>query len=161
LGACTGPGYTVTGSIFQATEPWNTPVDSDPVDPQSATIIGWLNNAGGWGNGNKFQIDTGITLLCADATTPMQSFTEGPGMTDPTCGGDDCDVGHTKFPVPAGGAVEGESGYACNSGGDCHMLVVDVSRNWLWEMYGAFSPADASNFYSVGGATIWDLNHAY
>ncbi len=158
---CSGPGYTVTGSIFKVSEPWNTAVDQDPVDPQSSTIIGWLAGAGGWGNGNVLQIDTSITVLCADASTPMKPFTGGPGVTDPSFCGPDCDVGHTTFPVPNGGAIEGESGYACNSGGDCHMLVVDVSHNWLWEMYGAFNPADPANFYSVGGATIWDLNHAY
>jgi hypothetical protein len=151
----------VTGSIFQATEPWNTAVDQDAVDAQSATIIGWLAAAGGWGNGNVFQIDTSISVLCADATTPMKSFTGGPGVTDPMFCGPDCDVGHTMFPVPAGGAVEGETGYACNGGGDCHFLVVDLSRSWLWEMYGGYNPPDPNNFYSVGGSIIWDLKHAY
>jgi hypothetical protein len=75
--------------------------------------------------------------------------------------GPDCDVGHTTFPVPPNGAIEGETGYACNGGGDCHMLVVDVSRNWLWEMYGAYSPPSPTAFNSVGGPIIWDLTHAY
>jgi hypothetical protein len=158
---CSGPGYTVTGSIFQATEPWNTAVDGDPIASQSGTIINWVSTNGGWGHGNVFQIDTSITVLCADSTTPMMQFTGGPGVTDPKFCGDDCDSGHTTFPVPSGGAIEGETGYACNGGGDCHMLVVDVSRNWLWEMYGAFNPPDPSNFYSGGGAIIWDLTHAY
>ncbi len=158
---CTGPGYHAKGSLFQASEPWNTPADQAAVDPQSATILDWLASAGGWGNGNQFQIDTSMNVLCADATTPMKGFTGGPGVTDPTFCGLDCDSSHTTFPVPPNGAIEGETGYSCTTGGDCHMLVVDLSRNWLWEMYGAFNPADASNFYSVGGATIWDLTHAY
>ena len=159
---CSGPGYTGTGSLFKTSEPWNTAVDKDAVDPQSGTIINWLATAGGWGNGNVFQIDTSITVLCADATTPMVPFTNGPNMTDPTFCAPDCDDKHTTFPVPTGGAIEGESGYACKSGGDCHMLVVDLARNLLWEMYSAFNPPpDPTNFYSVGGATIWDLTHAY
>jgi hypothetical protein len=158
---CSGPGYIASGQLFQANEPWNTPVDQDPVDPQSDTITGWLSSAGGWGNNNQFQIDLGIHVLCADASTPMKGFTGGPGVTDPNFCGPDCDVGHTTFPVPPGGAVEGNTGYACDDGGDCHLLVVDLSRNWLWEMYGGFSPPDPSNFYSVGGAFIWDLTHAY
>jgi serine/threonine-protein kinase len=131
------------------------------VSPQSATIISWLDNAGGWGNGNVFQIDTSITVLCADASTPMRAFTGGPGVMDPKFCAPDCDYAHTMYPVPAGGAIEGESGYACMGGGDCHMLVVDVSHNWLWEMYGAFNPPDANNFYSVGGTILWDLTKAY
>ncbi len=158
---CTGPGYITTGSIFQVSEPWNTPVDQAPVDPQSATILDWLSSAGGWGNNNQFQIDTSITVLCADASTPMRAFSGGAGNTDPMFCGLDCDSGHTTFPVPMGGAIEGLPTYACTTGGDCHLLVVDLSRNWLWEMYGAFSPADPKNFYSVGGAIIWDLTHAY
>jgi hypothetical protein len=152
-GLCGGPGYTLTGSIFSAAEPWNTAVDSAAVDPASATIIGWLAANGGWGAGNELQIDLSLNLLCADATTPMMAW------SSPGCG-PDCDASHTTFPVPAGGAVEGETGYACNSGGDCHLLVVDEPRGLLWEMYGAFSPP-GSGFNSVGGPILWDLNHAY
>jgi hypothetical protein len=159
---CTGPGYIFNGgSLFQATEPWNTAVDQDPVSSQSATIIGWLASNGGWGNNNTFQIDLSMNVLCADASTPLKPFQNTATNNDPSFCGPDCDVGHTSFPVPPNGAVEGEAGYACNGGGDCHMLVVDLSRNWLWEMYGAYNPADPNNFYSVGGATIWDLGHAY
>ncbi len=158
--ASTGSGptncadFNVVGGIFQAAEPWNTPVDQDAVSPQSSTIIAWLAQAGGWGNGNKMQIDTTINILCADASTPMKTFT-----LDSSCD-PDCDS-VTTFPVPAGGAVEGESGYACNGGGDCHLLVVDKATNKLWEMYGGFNPASGSAFNSVGGAIIWDLTKAY
>ena len=32
----------------------------------------------------------------------------------------------SPMPVPAGGNVEGESGYACTSDGDCHLIVFDA-----------------------------------
>jgi serine/threonine-protein kinase len=115
-------------------------------------MINWLAANGGWGASNHLQIDISFNLLCGDASTPMMSYvTQGCAP--------DCDSGHTTFPVPMGGAIEGETGYACTSGGDCHLLVVDVSRKLLWEMFGAFSPP--GGFNSVGGPIIWDLTHAY
>ena len=145
----------MVGGIFQAAEPWNTAVDTVAKDPQSDAIIGWLVSAGGWGNGNVLQIDTSINIQCADATTPMKPFTLSQGSCSP-----DCDNVST-FPVPAGGAVEGETGYACNGGGDCHLLVVDKANNKLYEMWQAFYPAAAGQFNSGGGPMIWDLTKAY
>ncbi len=154
-GAATCAGFNAVGGIFQASEPWNTAVDQDPVSASSSTIINWLSSNGGWGNGNQMQIDFSINILCADATTPMDAFTLSQGSCSP-----DCDS-VTSFPVPPGGAVEGETGYACNGGGDCHLLVVDVATSQLFEMYGAFSPPSPTLFNSVGGAILWDLTKAY
>jgi serine/threonine-protein kinase len=151
----TSSGSAACGGLFQAAEPWNTPCDQDPVDPASSTIIGWLAGAGGWGNGNVLQIDTSINIQCADASTPMKPFTLSMGSCSP-----DCDNA-TTFPVPPGGAVEGETGYACNGGGDCHLLVVDHADDKLYEMYQAFDPPDPNVFNSGGGAIIWDLTKAY
>jgi hypothetical protein len=151
----TGGTSSSGGGIFMATEPWNTPVDQAAVDPESDTIINWLSSAGGWGNGNVLQIDTSINIQYADASTPMVPFVLSEGSCSPDC--DDV----TTFPVPAGGAVEGETGYACNGGGDCHLLVVDSANSKLYEMFEAFSPPDASVFNSGGGAMIWDLTKAY
>jgi serine/threonine-protein kinase len=122
---------------------------------QSATIIAGLAAAGGWGNGNKMQIDTSINILCADATTPMKTITLPGGACTPDC--DDV----PSFPVPTGGAVEGETGYACTMGGDCHLLVVDKATNKLWEMWQAFLPPDPNLFNSTSGAFVWDLTKAY
>jgi serine/threonine-protein kinase len=152
-GSCAG--FNVVGGIFKATEPWNTAVDQDPVSAQSSTIINWLASAGGWGNGNKLQIDFSINILCADATTPAKPFVLPGGACDP-----DCDNIST-FPVPPGGAVEGETGYACTGGGDCHLLVVDKATNKLWEMWQAFEPPDPNVFNSTSGAFVWDLTKAY
>jgi hypothetical protein len=159
--ADTGPskttcaGFNVVGGIFQASEPWNTAVDQDPVSSSSTTIIDWLSSNGGWGNGNKLQIDFSINILCADATTPLMPFTLAGGSCSP-----DCD-NVTTFPVPAGGAVEGETGYACNGGGDCHLLVVDRATQTLWEMYQGFDPPSATTFNTQTGAYTWDLTKAY
>jgi serine/threonine-protein kinase len=153
-GAATCAGFNVVGGVFQAAEPWNTPVDADPTDPQSTTVINALVASGGWGNGNKLQIDFSINILCADATTPLMPFVLSQGSCSPDC--DDV----STFPVPPGGAVEGETGYACNGGGDCHLLVVDEATNKLWEMWQAFDPPSTTTFNGTG-AFIWDLTKAY
>jgi serine/threonine-protein kinase len=62
------------------------------------------------------------------------------------------------FPVPTGGAVEGEPGYACTNGGDCHLLVVDPPGQTLYEMY----RANISGGVFMGGCVaVWDLTFAY
>jgi hypothetical protein len=151
----TSSGSAAGTGIFTAVEPWNTSVASDPVDPQSDAIINWLVSAGGWGNGDVLQIDTSINILYANASTPFMPFTLTQGSCSP-----DCDS-VTTFPVPPGGAVEGETGYACTGGGDCHMLVVDTSTNLLYEMWQAFDPPSPTLFNSTSGAFIWDLTKAY
>jgi serine/threonine-protein kinase len=97
------------------------------------------------------RIDFSITLQTATASTPLLDFTPTSDFYTP-----DCD--HVPFPVPAGGALEGEQGYACTKDGDCHLLVVYPPTHHLYEMWRAnFS---GSTFY--GGCTaVWDLTKSY
>jgi serine/threonine-protein kinase len=62
------------------------------------------------------------------------------------------------FPVPLGGAVEGEQGYSCTQGGDCHLIVVHPPTQKLYEMW----TADITNNDFTGGcAAVWDLSKSY
>jgi len=62
------------------------------------------------------------------------------------------------FPVPSGGALEGESGYTCTQDGDCHLLVVHPPTHKLYEMWRA--NISGGTFY--GGCTaVWDLAKSY
>jgi serine/threonine-protein kinase len=64
----------------------------------------------------------------------------------------DCDT--APVPAPEGGALEGESGYACESDGDCHLLVADQTSCRLYEMW----RADIRGTDFNGGClAIWDL----
>ena len=151
-GGATGSGGSAApGGLFEAPSPWTDPVSQAPADPQSDAIIQWLAAQGGWGTG-VMKIDFGIGVLTADASTPYVPF-------DPT--GDfyspDCD--HVPFPVPAGGAIEGEQGYACEGDGDCHLIVVDPLQKKLYEMWRAFAPPSAT-FYG-GCGVVWDLAEDY
>jgi len=122
------------------------------VDPASKTIIPWLAQQG-WGTG-EMRIDFSINIQYADASTKFKPYVPNGNFWSP-----DCDT-LSGFPVPAGGAVEGEQGYACTQGGDCHFLVVDKANNKLYEMYDAFDPPDPSTF-NGGCSVLWDLTKAY
>lgn len=149
----TGGTAPTGGGVFQAKEPWNTPVDQSPVDPASQSIIDWLDNNGGWGTG-QMRIDFSITVQYANASTPMVPFVKTGDFYDPDC--DDI----PSFPVPPGGAIEGESGYACQGDGDCHLIVVDQGAGKLYEMWRAFAPPNDAIF-NGGCAVVWDLKKAY
>jgi serine/threonine-protein kinase len=137
--------YFPPGSI------WTQDISHAPLDPQSSAIIAWLANAGGWGNNNKMHIDFSMRVLQADATTPNVRF-KGPGPSSV-----DSDQIST-FPLPAGGGLEGETGYQCPSGGDCHLIVVDRSHSKLYEAYQANY---ADNVLTAGFVAVWDLNRVY
>ncbi len=120
--------------------------------PESGKIIKALADAGGWGGGNKFQIDLSIEVLTADASTPFKSFTK----TDDWFGGGTCDF--VPVPMPVGGALEGEAGYACESDGDCHLLVIHPPTKRLYEMWRANL---VGNDFQGGCLAVWDLTKAY
>ncbi|HET6613185.1 MAG TPA: hypothetical protein VFG83_14405 [Kofleriaceae bacterium] len=149
-GADATPG-TPGSTLFPPTAPWYEDISGAAIDPNSDAAIAAIEAQGGWGNGDQMQIDFGLTVLYADAAAPMRTF-------DPT--GDfytpDCD--HVPVPVPAGGMLEGESGYACTGDGDCHLLVIDQSEHKLYEMWRANITGDT---FEGGCLAVWDLSRDY
>lgn len=146
-GSATAP----TGTLFTQPNAWTKDVSALPPSAESSAIIGWLaNQGGGWATGT-LKIDFSIEVLTSDASTPVQPFTPTDDFYDP-----DCD--HVPFPVPQGGALEGQPGYACVDDGDCHLIVVDPAASRLYEMWRA--NIDGSGF-SGGCAAVWDLTRAY
>jgi hypothetical protein len=140
----------VPGGLFEAPNAWNTSVATHPKSGASDAIIGALAAAGGWGSGTM-RIDFSIELLTGDSSTPFRTFTPTGDFFTP-----DCD--HVPFPVPPGGALEGESGYACTMDGDCHLLVVHPPTKTLYEMWRA--NIVGANF-NGGCAVVWDLTRSY
>jgi serine/threonine-protein kinase len=115
-------------------------------------MISWLEDAGGWGTG-KMRVDFGLRVLKANASTPRVPFRKGPEF-----GAADSDVIST-IPLPAGGGIEGQTGYQCLSeDNDCHLIVVDRSQGKLYEVYRA-NYADGA--VSGNGLAVWDLNRVY
>jgi hypothetical protein len=141
----------MAGGLFTAPNSWNTPVNDAPVSARSGSILAALDAAGGWGFG-RMQIDFSIKVLHADASTPVLAVAPASGCYTP-----DCDT-NMSVPLPAGGALEGEAGYACTGGGDCHLLVVDGPRKKLYELYqGNLS---GGILRALCGVT-WDLTRSY
>lgn len=168
IGAANALGTTITLSwfdtppaapiIYYRVSPapfWARDISTAPVDPQSSAIIATLAAAGGFGNG-RLQIDFSIDVLTADASVPFRSFTPTGDFYSP-----DCDL--APVPVPPGGAVEGETGYACTGGGDCHLLVVHQPTHRLYEMWRADITGGTYNggVFSGGCLAIWDLDRIY
>jgi serine/threonine-protein kinase len=131
---------------------WTEDVSHAPLDPQSSATIAWLAEAGGWGHG-RMQVDFGLRVLQADASTPQVPFHEGPGWM-----ATDSDKIST-IPLPAGGGMEAQKGYQCDiDQDDCHLIVVDRSHGKLYEAYQANYSGDA---VSANFVAVWNLNRVY
>jgi serine/threonine-protein kinase len=146
----TGPTTTLSGRLFEAANPWNTDVSTLPKSASSDSIMQALAAAGGWGTGT-LRIDFSIEVLEANASTPFRTFTPTGDFYSP-----DCD--HVPFPIPPGGALEGENGYECTSDGDCHLIVVHRPSKTLYEMWRANI---VGSTFRGGCAAVWDLTRAY
>jgi serine/threonine-protein kinase len=142
---------TGTSRYFPAGSWFLQDVSGLPKASNSAAIINALAAAGGWGNSNRMQIDFDLDVLDADGSTPKKSFVATDDWFSP-----DCDGG--KVPVPAGGNLEGETGYACTHDGDCHLIVHDPVGKKLYEMWRA--NVSGGTFYG-GCLAVWDETRAY
>jgi hypothetical protein len=66
-----------------------------------------------------------------------------------TAYGDESDPG--PMPIPANGPIEGGP----NSSGDRHVLVLDNSNCFLYELFSAYPNTNGS--WNAGSAAVWDL----
>lgn len=128
---------------------WYTDVSDAPTDPESAAIIGFLQREG-WGN-DRFQVDFSMEVLDAGAATERREFVPTSDFYSP-----DCD--HVPVPIPEGGALEGEEGYACAGNGDCHLLVAEWDEGRLYEMWRADLRKDQ---FRGGCLAVWDMGRVY
>jgi hypothetical protein len=126
--------------------------DASPA-ANSGQIIGALREAGGWGNSDRMRIDFGFAVMHSTPDTQMRTFV--PDTT--TFISPDCDM--MDVPVPIPGNVEGETGYACTNGGDCHLIVVDDASGQLFEMWKA--DIKSSLQFKGGCLAVWDTAEAY
>ena len=145
--AAAGVGPYFTTPMF-----FNTDVSGIAKAANSDSLIATLSSEGGWGNSNVMQIDYEIDVLAADNSTPMQTFTPTSDFYTP-----DCD--HVPVPVPAGGNVEGETGYACTGGGDCHLIVYQRDSKVLYEMWRA--DISSNGTFDGGCLAVWNGTKTY
>ena len=137
--------------LFPPGSVWTQDISHAPVDPQSATMINWLDSAGGWGFG-RMQIDFAMRVLYANANTPYVPFRKADGFM----AADSDSV--TEVPLPVGGGFEGHQGYECPDHGDCHLIVVDRAHGKLYETW---LSNFADNAVNAPFIAVWDLNRVY
>lgn len=145
------PAPSGTGPYFTTPMFFNRVVAGLPKSASSDSMIAALKSEGGWGNGNTMQIDYAIDVLAADNATPMRTFTTTSDFFAP-----DCD--HVAMPVPVGGNLEDESGYACTTGGDCHLIVYQKDSKTLYEMWRANI---AGSTFNGGCLAVWNGTKTY
>ena len=129
---------------FPADNPWNTPIDQLPVDPNSDAIIASIGGSTGlhpdfganW-QGGPFGIP--YILIGGDVGRVPVAFDYD----------DESDPG--PYPIPSNAPVEGGLG----SSGDRHILVVDQDNWMLYELFAAYPNGSG---WDAGSGAIFDLS---
>jgi len=112
---------------FAADSLWNTDISSAPVDPNSTAVINFIGSGIGihadFGAGQYQGSTIGIPYLIVGAQQP-------PVTVNFTAYGSESDPG--PMPVPVTAPIEG---YPNPGTGDRHVLVLDNSNCFLYELY--------------------------
>jgi hypothetical protein len=151
-GACSlmsvGQGGSLNGFLpFPADNLWNQNIASAPVDPNSTAIINFIGASDpvhpDFGSGEYNGSSIGIPYVVVDSS-------QAPVVINFTAYGDESDPG--PMPVPASAPIEG---YPNPGSGDRHVLVLDNSNCWLYELYSSYPQSDGS--WNAASAAVWDL----
>ncbi len=144
----TGQGASLNGFLpFPADNAWNQDISSAAVDPNSDAIISFIGPSIGlhpdFGSGLYAGSSMGIpySVVGSSQSSVTVNF---------TAYGDESDPG--PMPIPANAQIEG---YPNPGNGDRHVLVIDNSNCFLYELYSASANNDGS--WNAGSAAIWDL----
>ncbi len=136
---------------------WHTNVATAPLHPLSADMLAALAGLGGWGNGNRMQIDFSITVVHAAAPgSPLVPIV--PRIDSGEYYLPDCEALPTSMPVPPGSLFEGfPPATTCdNVNEDCHLLVQQGNR--LFEIY---SGNLTNNQLDARCLAVWELDRVY
>jgi hypothetical protein len=143
-----GQGGSLNGFLpFPADNLWNKNIASAPVDPNSAAIINYIGTTDpvhpDFGSGEYNGSSIGIPYIVVDSQ-------QAPVVINFTAYGNESDPG--PMPVPASAPIEG---YPNPGSGDRHVLVLDNSNCWLYELYSSYPQTDGS--WNAASAAVWDL----
>jgi hypothetical protein len=144
----TGQGASLNGvRPFPTDNLWNQDVSSASVDPNSDAIINFIGPSIGlhpdFGAGLYGGSSIGIPYaVVGTSQTPVNiNFTAYGNESDPG-----------PMPIPANAQVEGFP-----NPGDQHVLVIDNSNCFLYELYGASVNGDGT--WNAASAAVWDLEN--
>src|SRR6202041_1262565 len=143
-----GQGGSLNGFLpFPADNLWNQNIANATVDPNSAAIISFIGTSDpvhpDFGSGEFNGSSIGIPYIVVDSD-------QAPVAVNYTESGDESDPG--PMPVPASAPIEG---FPNPGNGDRHVLVLDSSTCWLYELFSSFPQSDGS--WNAGSAAVWDL----
>ena len=134
-----------TCEVFPANNIWNTPVDTLPVDTNSAQYVATIGaNAPGhpdFGSGLYDGQPIGIPYATVPGTQPKVNVTFQYA--------DESDPG--PYPIPPNVPIEG----GAESTGDRHVLVIDTDNCILYEMWSAYPQPDGS--WQAGSGAVFHL----
>jgi hypothetical protein len=131
--------------MFPASNIWNVPVDSLPVDPDSDSYVNIL------GRDTHLHPDFGAGLWEGRPIgIPYNTISGGqPSSVIEFYYPDESDPG--PYPIPPDALIEGGAG----SDGDRHILIMDQDQCMLYEIYDAQPQADGS--WQAGSGAVFDL----
>jgi len=140
-----GVGASLGGFVpFSSNSAWNQDISSAAIDPNSTNIVNYIGSGIGlhadFGAGLYQGGKIGIPYVVTNQQQPLLpvSFNQSPSESDPG-----------PMPIALADPIEGEP-----NPGDQHVLVLDNSNCFLYELYAA---SRGSNSWTAGSAAIWDL----
>jgi hypothetical protein len=146
-----GGGPTIGGCpVFPSTNPWNTDISQDLVDPSSAAIIAAINAAGGTTLHADFSstqgwnppYGAGIPYVVVPGTQPKACVKfQYASQSEPG-----------PYPIPPSAPIEGGP----SSSGDRHILVIDKDTCKLYETWSSSWDA-AQSCWTCGSGAVFDL----
>ncbi len=143
----TGQGASLNGFLpFPSTSLWNKDISASSVDPNTSAIINFIGASVGlhadFGAGQYNGSSIGIPYTVVNSAQPFIPV-------DYTAYGSESDSG--PMPIPLTAPIEG---YPNPGNGDRHVLVLDNSTCFLYELYSSYPQASVWN--AASGA-VWDL----
>jgi IPT/TIG domain len=143
----TGAGASLGGFLpFPSDNLWNKDVSAAAVDPNSANIISFVGSGAGihadFGSGEYQGSYIGIPYAVVDSTQALIPISY-------QAYGSESDPG--PMPIPLTANIEG---YPNPGSGDRHVLVLDKSNCFLYELYSSYLQ---STSWNADSGAVWDL----
>jgi hypothetical protein len=138
-----GPNAAIYKRLLPDDNPWNQPIDQEPVDANSATLIANI------GANKPLHPDFGTVWQGApNGIQYVVVSGDQPKVAVEFRYADESDPG--PYPIPADAPIEGGP----RSDGDRHVIVLDRDN---WMLYELFSAYPAGKSWKAGAGAIFDL----
>ena len=151
-GTCSGISLGQEASLngfipFPADNLWNTNISGMPVDPNSANYINYIGSTSplhpDFGSGTYAGQSIGIPYQVVAQTQPFVTIKLGAYASESDPG---------PMPIPPNALIEG---LPKPGNGDRHVLVLEQTGCWLYELYHAKKLS--SGGWSGDSAAVWDM----